>query len=279
MHPTELSHNDPRQIISRMQTALSLHAQRRTIYVADASEISATSAVLLPLGRRLQADGRCEVCLILNKRSRQVRQAGDLCCPGGSVYPPIDFRAARLLSLPMLPLGRWPYWRAWRRSRPLEARWLALYLATSLRESFEEMRLNPLRIRFLGPLEPQRLILFRRLVYPLAAWIPHQKWLRPNWEVERIVSIPLRHLLDPSQYVRYRLTLALTQDPAAGVQTREHPAFRFATTHGTELLWGVTYRIIMSFLNCGFGFVAPPAENLPLVLGHLEKSYLTGEPS
>jgi hypothetical protein len=279
MHASELKLTDSRQIISHIQMALAAHADRRTIYEADASELPATSAVLLLIGTRLAADGRNDICLILNKRSRQVRQPGDLCCPGGSVYPPIDFRTARLLGLPMLPLGRWPYWRSWRRRRPFESRWLALYLATSLRESFEEMRLNPFRIRFLGPLEPQRLILFRQLIYPLAAWIPFQKWFRPNWEVERIVSIPLRSLLDPKQYVRYRLTMALSRCPGDATQTREHPAFRFMAAYGTELLWGVTYRIIMSFLKCVFGFAAPAAEDLPLVQGQLGESYLTGETS
>jgi hypothetical protein len=113
----------------------------------------------------------------------------------------------------------------------------------------------------------------------LAAWVPFQKWFRPNWEVERILSIPLRHLLDPKQYVRYRLTMPLSRSTGDAAQTREHPAFRFTAAHGTELLWGVTYRIIMSFLKCAFGFAAPAAEDLPLVQGSLGESYLTGEPS
>jgi len=49
-----------------------------------------------------------DICLILNKRSARVRQAGDLCCPGGRVNPRFDFYAARLLGC----LGRWGAGRA-----------------------------------------------------------------------------------------------------------------------------------------------------------------------
>jgi hypothetical protein len=232
--------------------------------------------VLLPLGRLCEA-GAVETCLILNKRSPRVRQPGDLCCPGGSVSPRFDGRASRLIGLPFLPLGRWPFWRRWRRERPGQARWLALYLSTALREGFEEMRINPLRVRFLGPLPPQRLVLFRRLIYPMAVWIPHQERFRPSWEVQRIVKIPLRALLEPSNYVRYRLRMEFPGAAAGAGETREHPGFRLPAAAGPEVLWGATYRMTMAFLNMVFGFAPPAPEHLPIVSGHLGAAYLTGE--
>ncbi|MFO7706798.1 MAG: hypothetical protein R6V84_01405, partial [Desulfobacterales bacterium] len=176
MHQCRL---DPSRITAHVLQALNSAGPEQRVFDHAPADTAAVSAVLLLLSACRNGSGRGqETCLVLNKRSSQVRQPGDLCCPGGSVSPRFDGWAARLLRWPLLPLGRWPFWGRWRRERPREARWLALCLATALRESFEEMRLNPLRVKFLGPLPPQRLELFRRLIYPLAAWAPGPRHYR-----------------------------------------------------------------------------------------------------
>ncbi len=267
---------DPGGLTSRIIQTLDAHASGAALYDETAADLAATSAVLLLLGRGGEGVERPDdICLILNERSARVRQAGDLCYPGGSVSPRFDFNAARLLGLPFGPLGRWPRWKYWRRERLPESRWLALYLATALREAFEEMRLNPLRVRFLGPLPHHRLVLFRRLIYPLVVWVPGRQRFRPNWEVARIVRIPLRQLLDPQHYICYRLTMALP--PPATDPVRDVPAFRFRSPAGHDILWGATFRITMAFLQRVFGFAPPELKGLPREDGHLGKSYLTGE--
>ena len=66
------------------------------------------SAVMLLLGNKgAGCSGEKEPCLILNKRSDKVRQAGDLCCPGGGIEPRLDTWLARLLTLPCSPLTVW----------------------------------------------------------------------------------------------------------------------------------------------------------------------------
>ncbi len=271
--------SDPERLMPHVRRALWAHAEGRPVFDTAAADLSAASAVLLLLGYCDEAAGSTsgDICLILNKRSVRVRQPGDLCCPGGSVSPRFDFFAARLLELPFFPLQRWPCWRRWRRERPMEARWLSLYLATGLRESFEEMRLNPLRVRFLGPLPHHRLVLFRRLIYPLVAWVPHQQKFRINWEVQTIVKIPLRSLLDPSRYIRYRLRLETAKGAGAVADASDHPGFCPAGAHCGELLWGATYRIAMGFLKAVFDFTPPPLEALPVIDGRLDTAYLTGE--
>ncbi|HSM74653.1 MAG TPA: hypothetical protein VK852_08460, partial [Desulfobacterales bacterium] len=77
---------------------------------------------------------------------------------------------------------------------------IALLLAAALREGFEEMRLNPLGVEFLAPMQAQRLVLFQRVIYPLVGWVPRQRRFIPNWEVDKIVRIPLAALLDPVNY-------------------------------------------------------------------------------
>ena len=218
-----------------------------------------------------------EPCLILNKRSMKVRQPGDLCFPGGSIIPRIDSLLAKVFSLPRTSLGRWPYWVQWKHDHPSAARSLALLWATGLRESLEEMRLNPFGAKFLGPLPPQSLMMFQRRIYPVVAWVSRQKRFYPNWEVEKIICTPLRKLLDPANYRRYRLHMKIPGDNHSSNAIRDYPCFLFQKNNEIEILWGATYKITTVFMEYVFGFKPPGFENLPVVEGTLDQTYLTGD--
>jgi len=235
--------------------------------------LATASAVLFLLGRQPgKTNHPEEICLILNKRSANVRQAGDLCCPGGRVSPRLDTGLAKLLNLPLLPLARWPYWPGWRQRRSHDARWLRLLLATGLRESVEEMRLNPFGLKFLGPLPPQPLVMFQWVIYPMVVWVTGQKRFYPNWEVEKIVCIPLREFFNTSQYARYRLRI---ETPSTAENINISPCFRYQKDGEAEILWGATFRITMVFLNYVFGFSPPDFDPLPEIRGHLTRAYLS----
>jgi hypothetical protein len=214
---------------------------------------------------------------ILNKRSQKVRQPGDLCCPGGSVAPRFDSLFAKLLSLPIASLGSWEYWPEWKKKWPRETYLLSLFWATGLRESFEEMRLNPLGVRFLGLLPPQPLVMFQRTIYPMVAWIARQKRFFPNWEVEKIVAMPISDLLNSANYGRFRLRMESFGNTESSESMRDLPCFRFRIDDNEELLWGATYRVISSFLEYVFNFRPPATEDLPVTEGTLGKNYLTGQ--
>jgi hypothetical protein len=210
--------------------------------------------------------------LILNKRSVKVRQPGDLCCPGGRVSRWLDAGLAALLKLPIFHLARWPHWPYWRKTSPRDAKLLRLLLATGVRESIEEMRLIPFGLDFLGPLPAQQLVMFQRVIYPMVVWIPRQKRFYPNWEVERIIYIPLRDLLNPAGYARYQLQF---EGQSAAAQLSTFPCFRYEKDDKIELLWGATYRITAAFLEDVFDFVPPDPSSLPEIRGSLSKSYLS----
>jgi hypothetical protein len=256
------------------QISRRLHERYRpqAIFSSDGIDLATDSAVLFLLGqnagRRRNAG---EPCLILNKRSAIVRQAGDLCCPGGRVNHRLDGLLATLLRLPALPLARWPYWSEWLRQHPRRAGWLRLILAAGLREGVEEIRLNPFGLKLLGPLPPQSLRMFQRIIYPMVIWISGRKRFHPNWEVDKIIYIPLQDLLNPARYARYRLRM-LTPSRTERVNT--FPCFRYEKEGETELLWGATYRITMVFLKDVFGFVPPSTDSLPQIHGRLDRSYL-----
>ncbi|MCP4692172.1 MAG: hypothetical protein GY859_29270 [Desulfobacterales bacterium] len=237
--------------------------------------MSEISAVLFLLGRRRnRGRGAREPCLILNKRSQKVRQPGDLCCPGGGVSPRLDRLIGKFLTLPGTPLTRWPHWPDWRR-RP-RARGLPLLLGVGLREALEEMRLNPFGVRFLGPMPMQRLVMFRRSIYPMAAWVSRQRRFFPNWEVDKVIYIPLESLLNPANYRRYSLRVNPGAREKIHRDTLEYPGFLHQDEAGAELLWGATYRITMNFMDMMYGFKPPGMDALPILNGNMASHYLTG---
>jgi hypothetical protein len=215
-----------------------------------------------------------EPSLILNKRSQAVNQAGDLCCPGGGISPGIDTLLAKTMALPGLPMWRWPFWPAIRSQRSTEADVLRILLFTSLRECFEEMRLNPFGVRFLGPLPTQRLVMFGRVIYPMVGWVMKQQHFRLNWEVEKIVSIPLRKLLDLGNYVQYRLEMKDPNVENGSQQVYDAPSFLHKNGLESEVLWGATCRITLNFLELMFGFALPTDGSLPVLKGIMDETYL-----
>jgi hypothetical protein len=241
------------------------------------AESAGGSAVLFLLSAEQDSKGAIpEPHLVLNKRSDNVRQAGDLCCPGGGISLPRDARLGRLLALPGSPLTRWSMWRQENREHPESIRDLPLLLATSLRESYEEMRLNPLKVSFLGSLPVQRLSSFGRQIYPMVGWASPQKRYVLNWEVDSIVTIPLRKLLDAEHYARTRFSMDSIPENTDHLNYNDYTCFLHRHQDESEILWGATFRITMLFLEIVFGFTPPANASLPLVHSVLNKNYLTG---
>lgn len=228
---------------------------------------SATAAVLFLLGmHRPDPDRSREPCFIFNQRSRHVRQPGDLCFPGGGLSPFLDGLLAGLLRLPGFPLFPWTPGSRRLSRRPGGFPGMPRLLATSLRESFEEMRLNPLRIRFLGPMTPEYFTRYGRVIYPMVAWSLGQKTFSPNWEVERIVYIPLRRFLHPGAYAKIPAShLARYGETTRPAPMEEFPCLVYEGREGREVLWGLTYRIVMRFLDIVFDFHPPDMSMLPVL--------------
>ena len=264
-----------KSMVSRFRSALNPESQPPLFEKAQTDACS-SSAVLLLLGTST-IYGREEPCLILNKRSQDVRQAGDLCCPGGGIEPRLDNFLARLLFLPFSLLRQWPHFKTWQKKSPHALQKMALFLSTSLRESVEEMRLNPLGVTFLGPLPPQHLVMFHRTIFPMAAWITRQNKFHHNWEVEKVVRIPLRNLLNPSFYRRYLLLFESNNPSHVGGSDYALPCFLHQDDTETEVLWGATFRITMVFLEMAYGFTPPDINSLATIQGLLNNRYINGK--
>lgn len=263
-------------LLRHITTVLHERNHEQRLYPGGVSGSAASSAVMFLLGRQC-GGGRpaSEPCVILNKRSQKMKQPGDLCFPGGRIAPRLDPVLAKVLTLPLFPLYHWAKWPVWRDKRPRQAGRLTLLLATGLREGLEEMRLNPMGVEFLGPLPSQELVMFRRVIYPMAGWVKRQRHFFPNWEVEKIVHVPLRSLLDPGSYACYRLHFD-TAGKGENGKPNDYPCFVYQDQGEREVLWGATYRIVMVFLDLVFGFRPPDMRGLPVVSGSLGADYYNG---
>ncbi|HNS96680.1 MAG TPA: CoA pyrophosphatase [Polyangiaceae bacterium] len=233
-------------------------------------EVMSRSAVLF----LLQDAPRCAPeegpRLVLTRRSKNVPQSGDLCCPGGGMEN-VDRWLAKLVDAPGLMLRHWPHHEKLP-SRTRHA--VATLVATALREGFEEMGIRPWNVRLLGLLPPQSLRMFRRAIQPVVVSLVGHPHFRPNWEVADIIAIPLRHLLDPSRYARYRLRF---EGDHPGNE-RLHEDFLCFRARQGQVLWGATLRITTLFLEKTFNFTVPSLEGLPIVQGVLDDAYLSGAP-
>jgi len=214
--------------------------------------------------------------LQLIKRSATVAQPGDLSCPGGMLHGAADVALRSLLCSGAVPVvqGR-PRELSVLRG-PLQHRLICLFLANALRETWEEIGLNPLRVRFLGPLPTYSLILFRRTIFPLAGLVTGPWTFRPNREVERVVEIPLPAFFAEESYGRY----VVTYTDVSGSQEevcQDFPCLIHRERDGTEdILWGATFYIILRMLKIAFDFDLPDWRRGRPIDRRLRADYLTG---
>jgi 8-oxo-dGTP pyrophosphatase MutT (NUDIX family) len=110
---------------------------------------------------------------------------------------------------------------------------------TACRELEEEIGIPQKEVEILGQMGEMPTIT-SYLVTPVVGVIPWSTELTPNpTEVDRVFTIPLCWLADPSHHEErlYRLS-----------DGSEHPVIFFEEFDG-ELLWGVTARIVLNFLD------------------------------
>ncbi|HET6420751.1 MAG TPA: CoA pyrophosphatase [Geobacteraceae bacterium] len=114
-------------------------------------------------------------------------------------------------------------------------------LRTALRETREEVGIEPDGVEILGVLDDFYSI-HGYLITPYVGMIPAACDYRVNSsEIERIIEVPLRHLLNPDIFRIEDWTW----------KGRTHPVF-FYSYRGDEI-WGVTAAILKQFLDLVFG--------------------------
>jgi 8-oxo-dGTP pyrophosphatase MutT (NUDIX family) len=216
--------------------------------------------------------------LQLIKRSSLVPQPGDLSCPGGMLDPMKDRFLKSLVASGLTPIMRG---RALTLARARGAKTLghiALFLTNALREAWEEVRISPLNVRFLGALPSRELYVFSRVIFPVVGLVRREWTFRPNREVERVIEIPLAALFDPERYgtltveIESKLPFRHEVEPV-----RNFPCFLYTPPGGREeVLWGATMSIVMNFLDIVFGFSLPAGNSNRVIRKSLRPDYATG---
>ena len=212
----------------------------------------------------------------LIKRSALVPQPGDLSCPGGILHPFWDrFLRLFLLHGP-LSVNRGTAGGPTNRRGAELSGIIGLFLANALREAWEETRLPPYRVRFLGPLPTYSLQRFRRTIFPLAGYVTGSWNPKPNREVERLVEIPLASFYRDELFGCLNLSYADSSTPD-GRASAQHPCLVHRDPGGAEeILWGATFNIIVQFLGIVMDYRLPSWQDGRTINRTLGSDYLTG---
>lgn len=236
------------------------------------------AGVLLPLFFKERNGGgvRGEFVFKLMKRSSAVVQGGDISCPGGMLHRYADPLIRPLIAAGIPPIMRGEALSLAKGRGEAAFKSITLFLANALRESWEELRLSPFNVQFLGPLPCQPLITFARIIFPLVGFVKKEWRPRTNLEVEKILDLPLRDFFDESRYAMYVIeTEYKLRDNMSGI--RYFPCFIAGDNKGNEdILWGATFSIVLSFLKTVFDFELPNLKGKRIIKKVLEPEYLTG---
>ncbi len=238
-----------------------------------AGEKAAASAVLLPL----EFDSvRGEYAVVLNKRSIYVQQAGDLCFPGGGTDRRLDGLLRRLLAWRLFPVERTGPFQKVLRSPPSEKEAFLFVLAAVLRECWEEMRLPPWKIEYMGALPSLWMQSFPRVIFPVVGGVGSGWKARPNREVESLLRVPLRVFFDPENYAICRFFVGAPTGQGETGHPWEYPCLVVNGPAGEEILWGATFRILMNFLERVFGLSVDEIHPSRKISKELPPYYFTG---
>jgi len=212
----------------------------------------------------------------LIKRSDKVTQSGDISCPGGMLHPDSDYLLSRTLAPGVI--ARMPdHLSRFMNSHDKETIDLIhLFLGNALREAWEEIGLDPLRVLFLGALPCYSLVLFARTIFPLVCFIPEQVEFKLNDEVEKIIEIPISTFFDTSNYAYLEIESTF-HDKIAPIQKNQFPCIILEDTKKEQdILWGATFNIIMDFLRIISDNGLPAISPTKTIKKNLTKTYVFG---
>lgn len=238
------------------------------------------AGVLLPIffsrDPRIGSRQTGEYVFLLNKRSKAIPQGGDLCAPGGRSHFIWDSIFQRLFQMGLLPGTKGMRAELIKSREKRLYEWILFFWSNALRESWEELGLNPFNIEFLGPLKTYCLESRRWIIFPLVGKIRNAWKPRLNPEVEKLVEIPLTAFFEPAQYAICKFEISQEMSLQGNPRSREVPCLIFGEKGKEEVLWGATYNIIRDFLKVVMDRPLPFPDGQRIVHRSLAFNYYTG---
>jgi hypothetical protein len=217
-----------------------------------------------------------EYVFFLNKRSSRVQQGGDLCAPGGGIHLYLDWIIHKLLGTGMFPPGKGPGIEAAKKKGKETFGKILLFWGNALRESWEEMKLNPWNVEFMGPLPTYRLKSRKWILFPLVGRVKEGWRPKLSWEVEKIIRIPLKSFYEEENYALYSLRLPEKLMRKGIPDPWEFPCLTYRIGEEEEVLWGATYHVIRSFLKIMVDDPLPAPNSQRVIRKALPPNYFSG---
>ena len=240
----------------------------------------AGGGVLLPLSyreeRAPEGNTSGHYVFLLNRRSRKVQQPGDLCAPGGGIHPFLDSLLEKVLRFGLLPGTHGPGFELARTRGKSTYKRILFLLGNALRESWEELRLSPFNVEFLGPMPAYRLRHRSWIIFPMVGRVKHSWKPKLSWEVEKIVPIPLETFFHPANYAVYSLEVPEHLIAQGIANPWEFPCLVYKEDGEEEILWGATFEVIQTFFRIVFDFSFPTPDMQRVVRRPLAANYLSG---
>ena len=240
----------------------------------------AGAGILLPLyfleNRNPKENTSGHYVFLLSKRSKNVQQPGDLCAPGGGIHPFLDSLSGKLLRFGLVPGIHGPG------SAFAQSRGKAIYeqilflLGNALRESWEELRLSPFNVEFLGPLPTYRLRHRSWVIFPMVGRVKHYWKPKLSWEVEKVISIPLEEFFRPTSYAVCSMEVPGNLIAQGIPNPWEFPCLVHKEDGEEEILWGATFEVIRTFFEIVFDFSFPAPDKQRVIQRPLVSNYLSG---
>lgn len=236
------------------------------------------AGILLPLfftKEKTNGSNSPQYTFLLNKRSALVQQPGDLCVPGGGIKL-ADKLLQKFLKIALLPwLKKDGLLSAKHRGEEVYKK-ILLILINALRESWEEIRLHPLNLEFLGPLPSYQLTSRRWIMFPVVGRVKKAWKPKLSWEVEKIIPLPLTAFFHPENYALYSLEVPESLQAHGLPNLWEFPCFIYKVQGVEEILWGATYMVIRSFFNIIFPDQLPSPHRPRVIRRSLAENYFSG---
>jgi 8-oxo-dGTP pyrophosphatase MutT (NUDIX family) len=112
-------------------------------------------------------------------------------------------------------------------------------MVTALRETFEELGINPAALRVVARMEPVFTVVTRYVITPYIAYSPVRPEVSPEeFEVAEVLDVPIDRLLDPS-----------VQRSEVWESPVPRSVFFFDWNHGENIIWGATGRILKHLVD------------------------------
>lgn len=233
------------------------------------------AGVVLLIHYKQAKDGKAEYVFQLIKRSEKVSQAGDISCPGGILHPTTDKIFKSILTSGIIPSIYKQINTVTSHKDRETVDLINLFLANAVREAWEEIGLNPFRIKFLGALPCYSLTLIARTIFPLVCLTPEPFEYKLSPEVEKIMEVPLAHFLDSSNYAF--LEIKTPFDDYSAMHKNLFPCLVLNDERGAqEILWGATFNIITNFLRIISESALPYPSSSRIIKKTLTHTYISG---